>query len=245
LAPLAPREATPVVPTRIEAHRMRTVLRPLVAEAVGTFFLVFVGVAAIVSNAYREGSVGLLGIAAAHGLALAVGVSATMHVSGGHLNPAVTLGLFSVGRIGPRDAGLYVVAQLLGAILAAYAAKELLPEMAGVVTQLGTPKLAPDVTTNQGMVIEAVLTFLLVFAVFGTAVDPAAPKIGGFGIGTVVLFDILAGGNLTGAAMNPARAFGPALISGTWIGQFIYWVGPILGGIAAAQLYERVLLKKA
>ena len=222
---------------------MRT-LRPLVAECIGTFFLVFVGVAAIVANAYRDGSVGLFGIAAAHDLALAVGISATMHVSGGHLNPAVTLGLFSVGRIGPKDAGLYIIAQLIGGGLAAVAVQRLFPDAAVAAAGLGTPRLAVDVTTAQGIVIEAILTFLLVFAVFGTVVDPAAPKIGGFGVGITVLFDVLAGGNLTGAAMNPARAFGPALASGVWIGQFIYWAGPILGGIAAAQIYQRVLLKK-
>jgi len=223
---------------------MRNTLRPLVAEAIGTFFLVFPGVAAIVANAYHDGSIGLLGIAAAHGIGLAIGVSVTMNISGGNLNPAVTLGLLSVGRIGLKQAGLYIVAQLVGATLAAYAVKGLFPDMATIAVSLGTPKLAPDVTAAQGIVIEAILTFLLVTAVFGTAVDPAAPKIGGFGIGLTVLIGVLAGGNLTGAALNPARAFGPALASATWIGQFIYWVGPILGGVAAAQVYERVLLKK-
>lgn len=224
---------------------MRDTLRPLVAEFVGTFFLVFAGVGAIVADAYRPGSLGLIGIAAAHGLALAVGVSVTMKISGGHLNPAVTAGLFSVGRIGAKDAGLYIVAQLLGASVAAFAVKGLFPEMAGLVTQLGTPKLAPDVTTVQGIVLEAILTFLLVTAVFGTAVDPAAPKIGGFGIGITLLFCVLAGGNLTGAAANPARAFGPALASYTWIGQAVYWIGPILGGVVAAQVYERVLMQRS
>lgn len=224
---------------------MRNTLRPLVAEFIGTFFLVFIGVAAIVSNAYHQGSIGLLGIAAAHGLALAVGVSATMNISGGHLNPAVTAGLFSVGRIGPKDAGLYIVAQLLGATVAGFAVKGLFPEMAVVATQLGTTRLAADVTTAQGIVLEAIFTFLLVTAVFGTAVDPAAPKIGGFGIGITLLFCILAGGDLTGAAANPARAFGPALAGNMWIGQAVYWIGPILGGVVAAQVYERVLLKRS
>jgi aquaporin Z len=92
--------------------------------------------------------------------------------------------------------------------------------------------------------VEAILTFLLVFAVMGTAVDPAAPKIGGFGIGLVVFFDILAAGTITGAAMNPARAFGPALLSGSWTAHAAYWIGPILGGILACQVYERLLMKK-
>lgn len=223
---------------------MRNTLRPLVAEFVGVFFLTFAGAGAIVANTYREGTVGLLGIAAAHGLALAIAVSATMNVSGGHINPAITAGLWSVGRIEAKTAGLYVLFQLLGATAAAYAVKGLFPEQAGIVAALGTPRLATDVTLVQGIVIEAILTFFLAFAVMGTAVDPAAPKIGGFAIGLTVMFDILAGGNLTGAAMNPARAFGPALASGTWIGHVVFWVGPILGAIAAMQLYERLLLKK-
>ncbi len=219
-------------------------LRALVAELTGTFFLVFAGVGAIVSDLYRPGSVGLLGIAAAHGIALAVAVSATMNVSGGHLNPAVTVGLFSIGRIDAKTAGRYVVAQLVGAILAALAIKGLYPHMAGLNAKLGTPTLASDISLAQGIAIEAILTFMLAFAVMGTAVDPNAPKIGGFGIGLVVFFDILAGGQMTGAAMNPARAFGPALVSGTWIAHVAFWIGPILGSVVGFQLYERVVLRK-
>jgi aquaporin Z len=223
---------------------MPKTLRPLVAEFIGVFFLTFAGCGAIVANTYRDGSVGLIGIAAAHGLALAIAVSATMNVSGGHINPAITLGLWSVGRINAKNAGLYVFAQLLGATAAAYAIKGLYPEMAGGIAALGTPRIASDINLTQGIVIEAILTFFLAFAVMGTAVDPGAPKIGGFAIGLTVMFGILAGGTMTGAAMNPARAFGPALVSGTWIGHIAYWVGPILGAIAAMQVYERVLLKK-
>ncbi len=223
---------------------MQKTLRPLVAEFVGVFILVFLGAGAVVTNTYREGVVGLVGIALAHGLALSIAVSATMNVSGGHINPAITLGLWSVGRIGWRQAGLYVLAQLLGAIVAALAIKGLLPEVAGRIAQLGTPQLAPAVTLAQGILIEAILTFFLAFAVMGTAVDPAAPKVAGFAIGLTLTMDILAGGPLTGAAMNPARAFGPALVANAWLSQFVYWVGPILGSIAAMQLYERLLLRR-
>ena len=223
---------------------MRNTLRPLVAEFIGVFFLTFAGCGAIVANTYRDGTVGLIGIAAAHGLALAIAVSATMSISGGHINPAITLGLWSVGRIDAKKAGLYVLAQLLGATAAAYAIRGLYPEMAGTIATLGTPRLATDVTLVQGIVIEAILTFFLAFAVMGTAVDPRAPKIGGFAIGLTVMFGILAGGTMTGGAMNPTRAFGPALASGTWIGHVVYWVGPVLGAIAAMQVYERVLMKK-
>lgn len=224
---------------------MRNTLRPLVAELVGTFFLVFAGVGAIVSETYRAGTVGFIGIALAHGVALAIGVSATMNISGGHLNPAVTLGLLSVGRTNVKTAALYILAQLLGAIIAVLAIKGLYPEMAGQIANFGAPRLANDVGTAQGIVIEAIMTFLLAFAVMGTAVDPRAPKIGGWGIGLTVFFDILAGGQMTGAAMNPARAFAPMLVSNAWTGALIYWIGPILGAVVAMQLYERVIMEKS
>jgi len=223
---------------------MQKTLRPLVAEFVGTFVLVFAICGAIVANTYRDGVIGLVGIALTQGLVLAVAVSATMKVSGGHLNPAITVGLWSVGRVSGRQAGLFVLAQMLGAILAALAIKGLFPEMAVRISQIGTPSLAPAVSLTQGIVIEAILTFILAFAVMGTAVDPDAPKVGGFAIGLALTVGVLVGGALTGGALNPARAFGPALVSGAWISQLVYWVGPILGSVAAMQLYERVLLKR-
>lgn len=229
---------------------MRIPLRPLVAELVGTFFLVFAGVGAIVSELYRSGTVGFLGVAVAHGVALAVAVTATMNISGGYLNPAITIGLWSVGRIDPVKAAQYVVAQLLGAILAVLAIKFLYPEVAGQISLYGAPRLATDVTVRQGILIEAILTFLLAFAVMGTAIDPRAPKVGGFAIGLTVVFAILAGGQLTGAAMNPARAFAPMLVGrmsgagAAFTGAGIYWVGPVLGAIAAMQVYERLLMQK-
>ncbi len=223
---------------------MQKTVRPLVAELIGVFMLTFIGAGAIILNTYRDGSVGLVGIALAHGLALAIAVTATMNISGGHINPAITVGLWSVGRIGWKQAGLYVVAQLLGAVLAALALKGLFPDQAGRIAQLGAPRLATDISFTQGVLIEAILTFFLAFAVMGTAVDAAAPKVAGWAIGLTVGMDILAGGGLTGAAMNPARAFGPALVAGAWLSHLVYWVGPILGAIAAMQVYERLLLKR-
>lgn len=223
---------------------MQKILRPLVAEFIGVFMLTFIGASAIVLNTYHDGSVGLAGIAIAHGLALAIAVTATMNVSGGHINPAVTIGLFSVGRIGWKQAGLYVFAQLLGAIVAALAIKTLYPEMAGRVAQLGVPRLASDITFTQGVLVEAILTFFLAFAVMGTVVDAAAPKVGGWAVGLTATMGILAGGGITGGALNPARAFGPALVANAWLGQLVYWIGPILGAVAAMQVYERLLLKR-
>jgi MIP family channel proteins len=223
---------------------MQKTLRPLVAEFLGVFLFVFITAGAITLNQYRDGIIGLAGIAAAQGVTLAIAVTATMNISGGHLNPAVTLGLFSVGRIGWKQAALYVVAQLLGAALAAFAVKGLYPEMAGRVAQLGLPRLASDINFTQGVLIEAILTFFLAFAVMGTAVDAAAPKVAGWAIGLTVMMGVLASGGITGAGMNPARAFGPALASNAWLGQLVYWIGPILGAVAAMQVYERLLLKR-
>ncbi len=219
-------------------------LRPLAAEFIGTFFLCFACFGAIVTETYRAGSVGLIGIAFAQGIALAVGVSATAAVSGGHLNPAVTLGLLSVGRIDLRSAGGYIVAQLLGAVAAAFAMQGFYPEMAGQISAYGAPKLANDVSMLQGIILEAIATFLLAFAVMGTMVDKRASKLGGLFVGLTLFFCVLAMGNMTGGALNPARAFAPELVAWNWTGAVVYWVGPILGAVLATQVYERVMMEK-
>lgn len=216
--------------------------RASLAELIGTFALVFIGAGAIIIDSHTEGGVGLLGIAFAHGLVLSVVVTATMNISGGHINPAVTFGALLGRLIDGKTALLYVVAQLAGAVLAGLLLKALYPPAAAAAVGLGTPVLADGVGFTRGVLIEAVLTFLLVFAVFGTAVDPRAPKVGGFGIGLVLVFDILAGGPLTGASMNPARTFGPALAGGVWTDHLVYWIGPLLGGGVAALLYSHLLL---
>lgn len=216
----------------------------LVAEAIGTFALIFFGCGAILVNATPGAGFGLLGIALAHALALGIMITATMNVSGGHLNPAVTLGLLSIRRIDAGSAVAYIAAQLAGAVLAAVTLKAVLPAPMSATGTLGTPALANTMSLQGGIGLEAVLTFFLMSAVMGTAVSKDAPKVGGFAIGLVLLFDILVGGTLTGAAMNPARAFGPALISGTWYAQPVWWIGPIVGAVVAAQLWDRVILKQ-
>ncbi len=227
---------------------MRQTQRALVAEFVGTFMFVFVGAGAIIANtlvtAQTNTGPGLAGIAVAHGLALAIAVTATLAISGGHINPAITIGLWSVGRIDARKAGLYVVAQLVGAALAAMLLKALLPAGAGQVAQLGALTFGDQTSFSQGFFIEAVLTFFLALSVMATAVDPRAPKIGGFGIGLTLWMCILVGGPMTGAGLNPARWFGPALVAGYWKAWLAYILGPIVGAVIATQLYERVLLKK-
>jgi MIP family channel proteins len=222
---------------------MRDSLRHFTAEFIGTFALVFIGGAAIMQTKNPGVGVGLLEVALAHAFALAIGVSATMRVSG-HLNPAVTLGFLVTRRIEPMMAGLYILAQLFGAVIAAYALRAFFPEMLFNMTHGGSQSLAIDVTFGQGVALEAIATFFLVFVVFGTAVDPAAPKIGGLAIGLTIGADILAIGPLTGASMNPARSFGPAVASNFFEGHLVYWIGPIIGGIAAALLYDWLFLPR-
>jgi MIP family channel proteins len=219
-------------------------LRPLAAEFVGTALFVFLGAGSVVMNAHTAGALGAVGVALAHGVALAIVVSMTMNISGGHLNPAVTAALWVADKVDGRTAASYVVGQLVGALVGAALVKGLLPVAAVSATLAGAPKLAETVTFMQGVWIEAVLTFFLVCAVFGTAVSPEAPKIGGFGIGLAVFVDALVGGSLTGAAMNPARAFGPAVASTDLHGQAVWWIGPLLGAGAAGWLWRTVLLPK-
>jgi MIP family channel proteins len=217
---------------------------PPLAEFVGTFIFVFIGAGSIVTNTFLHGATGLIGIALAHGLALAVVITAFGATSGGHINPAVTIGFIVTRRIVRLVGILYIVAQLLGATLAGLLLLVIFPEAVWQAAQLGTPSLAPEIPPGIGILLEAILTFFLLLAVFGTAVDKRAPKIGGFGIGLTVLADILVGGPLTGAAMNPARAFGPALAGGFWDNNFVYWIGPIIGGVIGALFYEYVILRR-
>ena len=222
---------------------MRDSIRHFLAEFIGTFALVFVGGASIMSGTIANAPTSWLNAAFAHGIILAVAISATMRISG-HLNPAVTIGFLVARRIEPMMAGVYVVAQLLGAMIAAYALKACYPAAVAEATHLGGQSVALGVSTGQAVLLEAIATFFLVFVVFGTAVDPKAPKLGGMAIGLTVTADILAIGPLTGASMNPARSFGPAVASGVFEGQIVYWVGPIVGGIVAALIYDTIFLRR-
>ncbi len=221
---------------------MRSVVRPLAAEFIGTFGLVFVGGGAVVLDAATGGGVGLLGIALAHALVLSVMVTALMNVSGAHFNPAVTLAIWMSNRIDARRAGLFVLTQVAAAVFAAFCIKWLYPAGAGVVAGYGVPRISEDLTLLNAILLEAVFTFFLVSAVFGTVVSVEAPKVGGFGIGLVLIFAILAVGPLTGAALNPARAFGPALVANDWLGHVAYWIGPALGAAVAGVLWSKILL---
>ena len=208
----------------------------LTAEFIGTFALVFIGVGATIMAASGGG---LIGVALATGIVLAVMVSILAHLSGAHFNPAVTIGVWVTGNIKTGLAGLYIVTQLVAAVAAAALARGLYPEPSWKAANLGAPGLGLGVSSGQGVLIEAVLTFFLVLAVYGTAVDDRGPfaKTAGLSIGLVMTFGILAAGPLTGAAMNPARAFGPEVAGGHWEDWWVYWIGPIGGGIVAAAVY--------
>ena len=219
----------------------------LLAEVLGTFFLCFAGIGAILSATTAVGGGGgLVAIALAHGIALSVAVNAFGGVSGAHFNPAVTAGAFATGRITLPNAAAFVVSQLLGATAAAQACKMIFPATAVAEANLGIPLPASWASASTVLGVEIILTFLLAIAIFGTAIDTRGEvvKIGGFGIGLTVTFDILAGGPVTGASMNPARSFGPALIQGHWDWHGFYWVGPIIGAVLGALIYHHLILEK-
>ena len=219
--------------------------KPLIAEFIGTFTLIYVGVGAIAADQMSGGAAGLTGIALAHGLAIAVMVSATAAISGGHLNPAVTFGALLGKKIALPTAISYVIAQCLGAIVAAAVIVISVPASTLDVTSMGTPALGNGVSASMGLITEIVLTFFLVFVVYGTAIDGRAPKVGGLFIGLTVALDILMGGPISGGAMNPARHLGPALLSGHWENTWIYWVGPLVGGGLAGIVYHNTLEQRA
>jgi aquaporin Z len=214
----------------------------LVAELIGTFALVFIG-----AGAAALGIGGLVGVAFAHGLVLACFAYAYGHVSGTHVNPAVTLGVWLAGKIAAGRAAAYFVTQLIGGALAGYALAWCL---GGTETGLGATVLAEglqaggaviDVTPAMGVVIELILTFFLVNTVLNAGVSGKATHSAGLAIGLTLTFAILMGGPLTGASLNPARTLGPALATGNWADFWVYLVGPLAGGAVAALLYRGVL----
>jgi MIP family channel proteins len=213
-----------------------TWIRNAVTEALGVFALCFIGIMAINSAA------DLTGIAFAHGLAIAVMVAALGHVSGGHFNPAITLGLFLGRKIDLPMAGVYWAAQLLGGVIASVLVALTVSREA---VAIGTPTLAADVNVFVGIVMEMIATFFLVLVVYGTVIDRRAPaSVYPFAIGLTITAGILAIGAFTGGALNPARGFGPALVGGEWGGTLAWLIGPLLGGVAAWALHTYVLMPR-
>ncbi|MBI3914935.1 MAG: aquaporin [Chloroflexi bacterium] len=210
------------------------------AEFIGTFALTFIGGAAI-----ANGKADLTGVALAHGLTLMIMIYALGAISGTHVNPAVTLGLALGKQLKWNNAVVYWVAQFIGAVVAGFALLVIFTDTSAKTGFLGTPALAANVNPLIGILLEAILTFFLVLTIFGTAVDERATKgFHGVAIGLVLTMDILAGGPLTGAAMNPARYFGTALASGHLNDLVVYFVGPAVGAVVAWLVYEYGLKKK-
>jgi aquaporin Z len=219
----------------------RDYLRRGAAEFIGTFALVFVGAGSV---AFART---LTDIALAHGLVIAVFVTAFGFISGGHFNPAVTLGFLVTRRISPLLAGWYWILQFGAAALAALLLKWVLPTGAQASGHLGVPALGTGVGAGPGVVIEAVLTFFLVWVIFATAVDPrgAFQQISGLAIGFTIAFGVLMAYGLTGGAMNPARAFGPQLVGNNWAHFWVWYIGPFAGAVIAASTYELLYLRPA
>jgi aquaporin Z len=215
-------------------------LRRGVAEFVGAFALTFVGAGAIMSSGGD-----LTAIALAHGLVIAVMASAVGHISGGHFNPAVTLGFLVTRRMRPSLAAVYGVAQFGGAILAALMLRWIYPDAVRNSAKLGAPVLNSEISVGAGVVVEAVLTFFLVWVIFACAADSRGTfkSIAGLAIGFTITLDVFMGGRLTGAAMNPSRAFGTDVVQNYWADAWIYYVGPAAGAVAAAALYEFLYLR--
>ncbi|HLY85923.1 MAG TPA: MIP/aquaporin family protein [Gaiellaceae bacterium] len=213
-----------------------SVLRRSVAEYVGTFTLIFIGGGAGIVSGQD-----IVAVALANGLAIGIMVSNLGHISGAHFNPSITLGFLATKRITIQLAVAYWASQLLGAISAAFILRFLFNETS---VKYGA---APGVHVSDGraLVLEAVMTVFLVWAVWATAVDPrgAFKSIAGLAIGLTITMDVFVGGRVTGAAMNPARAFGPELAGNVWSGWWIYWIGPIAGALFAALVYEYLYLR--
>jgi len=209
------------------------------AEFVGAFALTFIGAGSIAFAST------LTDIALAHGLVIAVMVSAVGHISGGHFNPAVTFGFWVTRRISTMLALIYWVSQLAAATLAALLLKWILTTEVVNARNLGAPALGQGISAGQGLVVEAVLTFFLVWVIFATMADPNGSfgKIAGLAIGLTISLDVLMGFALTGGVMNPSRAFGPQLVGNHWSHFWVWYVGPLAGGAIAALLYELLYLK--
>jgi glycerol uptake facilitator protein len=225
-------------------------MQKLFAEFIGSFAVIFFAMGAVCADEYLrssgQGAVTTLGIALAYGIAVGAMVTAFAHISGGHLNPAVTIGFWVTKRLSTTLTLLYWVAQVLGGLAAAYLIAAVIPDAAWrpeAMTAINS-YLSPDFTRLHAMVLEGVMTFFVVFIFFATMVDVkgAFNKVAGFGVGLAVTGAALFGYPMTHAALNPARAFGPAVVTHHWSNHGVYWVGPLLGGVLASVIYDRIFL---
>ena len=208
--------------------------RDSIVELIGTFALVFMGVGAIVQTQGHD----LVAIAFAHGLAIALMVAATGHFSGGAFNPAVVLALVVARRVDPVRALAYVIAQLLGAVIAALLIRAVFPGSMTSPVKLGVPAVGGDFNAANAFIAEIITTFFLAYVIFGVAIDRrGAGTIAALAIGLCITMDIFAVGNVSGAAMNPARWFGPAAVDGNYVNAWVWIVGPLIGAGLASLVY--------
>lgn len=221
-------------------------LKALVAEFIGTFCLLFAGVGSIVICDRTLSAVGpasLVVVALAHGLAIAVCGSALGHISGGHFNPAVSLGMLISKQIDVVTMLGYWAAQVVGAIFGTFAVQATMPGDPVISVRLGVPDLHLQTTPTQGMALEAMGTFFLMLVVLGTAVDRRGPKTGAWFIGLTITAMIFTFGPLTGTGINPARWLGPSVMTQGFGNPLVYVVGPLLGAALAALVYTQLLAK--
>lgn len=217
------------------SHVESTPFQRYAAEAAGTFILVLAGCGAVVADNFLDGALGPFGIAAAFGAALLAVVYSIGHISGAHVNPAITLAFAAARDFPVKHAVGYIVAQVLGAVLAA----SVLRLLFGDVANLGAP--GPTVSIAAAFGAELVFAFMLMFVVESLATDTRAiGSMAGLGIGSTLLLGVLLAGPLSGGSLNPARAVGPALVSGTWSAHWVYWVAPILGALVGAFTYRMI-----
>jgi MIP family channel proteins len=206
------------------------------AEALGTFALVFAGCGAIVTDTERGGILGAVGVSLVFGLVILAGIAAFGHLSGAHFNPAVTSSFFLTRHLPGRDAIAYVGAQLTGATAGA-----LLLWLVWPAKPAALGATVPTIAVGRAVVLEAVMSALLMLVILSVATDTrAAGAPAAIAIGAAIALDALFGGPLTGASMNPARSFGPALIAGEWRDFWIYLAGPLLGAPLGAFAYQFV-----
>jgi MIP family channel proteins len=213
---------------------VRKISRDIVAEAIGTFILVFIGTGAVVVDRLSQGAITHLGISSVFGAVVAALIYSLGHISGAHFNPAVTLAFWRSGFFPGNRVVPYIVAQCVGAI----AASGLLRATFGVVANLGATLPLAD-NWLQAFILETVLTFILMFVIFGSGLDRRAPiGFAGIAIGLTVMIEAAVMGPITGASMNPARSIAPALVAGLWQHHWVYWVAPILGAQLAGWVYR-------
>lgn len=215
---------------------MKKFIPKYIAEALGTFFLVLTGCGAAIVNDLTQGHLSTVGVGLVFGFIVMAMVYSIGHISGAHMNPAVTLGFFAARRLSGKETPFYLGAQFIGAILASLTLKIIFlnAESTWSVTQ-------PTGSQLQSFLIEYFFSFLLMFVIMGVATDYRSQGVmAGVAIGGTIALEAIVGGPISGASMNPARSFGPALVSGIWNAHWIYWIAPILGCLTGATLYRLI-----